>query len=99
MKADLKNWSRNLHNDRPPDIFQEHEAPTLKIIVALLFLSVGLLLIFLSVQQSIIDKSIEATQLKITAGLLIFIPGAYQSAIFALVAWQVGGFSYDQFTL
>jgi len=27
LKEDLKNWSRKLHNDQPPDIFREVKIP------------------------------------------------------------------------
>ena len=77
LKDDIRMWSRKLHNHVPPNLYAKSRVPRKTICMGLLFFILGILFITLATLESIHNKSIRETYLKIIAGIIIFIPGFY----------------------
>jgi len=77
MKEDLKSWSRKLHNQKPPDLYNKAKTPHKTIISSTIMTALGILQIYLGVIRTMKDESIENSCLQLAGGVLMFIPGLY----------------------
>ena len=75
LKEDLRNWSRKLHNQIPPNLYEKSKVPKKTIFIGYLMFILGTIFLLLSGMQTMKEKSIDETMLKLLAGLIIFIPG------------------------
>ena len=97
-RENLHAYSRFLHNKAPLNRYFREKIPYKTIMIAFLFLALGILMFYMGVCELLAGDSSAALERFVLGGIL-FIPGSYHSFLAVMVLRGVAGYTYEHLTV
>ena len=98
QKSQLYAYSRYLHRKTPPNYYHREKIPWKTIMVAFLFLALGVFLMYLGLEEYRAGETSNALE-RLCLGAILFIPGSFHSVHAFQALRGVPGWTYEHLTV